>query len=436
MALLQEIKVPLLSVNDITLTVTELLFKTGQQIKKGDVIMVFETSKTTYDVEAETSGYIQYLCEVEHDYEVDTVIACIYSEANDITEHIVTPKAVSEEEKLPFANQPEWNGEPIFSSRALSLLQTLGIDKNVFKGKDFVNVTDVEQIVKGNGVRSVKKPASPKSVQVAAEKNDLALSDDVIVERLSKNKKREISYLSEVQSAGLISMVNTTVQMDGIFAMVNSSVKYLKDSLLPIVIYETARLLKKYPLLNAFFHNDSIALYNKVNIGFAVDLGKGLKVLQIADTCSKDVSEIERSIMDLSNKYLDDQLSVEDLSNSTFTITDLSAEGVSFFLPLVNARNSAILGISSVDQKLNRSTLTLSFDHRVTEGKVAAQFLGELKERLESFRSKNSRIVVSSISCYRCGKSLANDLNNMGFVKCVTPEGEDAHICQTCFKGF
>src|SRR5689334_7920914 len=220
MALLQEIKVPLLSVNDITLTVTELLFKTGQQIKKGDVIMVFETSKTTYDVEAETSGFIQYLCEVEHDYEVDTIIARIYSEAKDITEHIIEPKAVSEEEKLPFANQPEWNGEPIFSSKALSMLETLGIDKNVFKGKDFVNTSDVEQIIKGNGVKSTRKSSPAKTTAPVAQEQNLPVSDDVVLEKLSKNKKREISYLSEVQSAGLISMVNATVQVEGIFATI------------------------------------------------------------------------------------------------------------------------------------------------------------------------------------------------------------------------
>jgi hypothetical protein len=62
--------------------------------------------------------------------------------------------------------------------------------------------------------------------------------------------------------------------------------------------------------------------------------------------------------------------------------------------------------------------------------------LNELRERFESFRSKNAQGVASMISCYKCGKWLSNDLSHIGFVKCVTPEGEDAHICQTCFKGF
>ena len=80
MALLQEILVPLLAVNDTTLTVVEIALSTGAKINKGDLLMVLETSKTTYDVEAETSGYIQYLCETDKDYTVNEVVARIYSE--------------------------------------------------------------------------------------------------------------------------------------------------------------------------------------------------------------------------------------------------------------------------------------------------------------------------------------------------------------------
>src|SRR5258708_33999096 len=81
MALLQEISVPLLAVNDTSLTVVEIAFSNGAKVKKGDLIMVFETSKTTYDVEAPEEGYIQYLCETDEDYAVNEIVARIYSEA-------------------------------------------------------------------------------------------------------------------------------------------------------------------------------------------------------------------------------------------------------------------------------------------------------------------------------------------------------------------
>ena len=84
MAVLQEIKVPLISVNDTSLTVIDIPFITGDAVKQGDVILVFETSKTAYDVEAEAEGYIEYTCMVGGDYEVDTIVARIVSTMEEI----------------------------------------------------------------------------------------------------------------------------------------------------------------------------------------------------------------------------------------------------------------------------------------------------------------------------------------------------------------
>jgi hypothetical protein len=140
--------------------------------------------------------------------------------------------------------------------------------------------------------------------------------------------------------------------------------------------------------------------------------------------------------MRLSNNYLDDSLKIEDLTDVTFTITDLSSEGVAFFRPLVNMMNSAILGVSAIDEKLQRCTLSVTFDHRVTEGKLVAQFLNELKQRLESYQSKNHPLLNQNISCFKCYKTLKEDLGGTGFVKCITPEGKEGYICQSCLKGF
>ena len=148
------------------------------------------------------------------------------------------------------------------------------------------------------------------------------------------------------------------------------------------------------------------------------------------------MQETEAAIMELSNKYLDDALLIDDLSDITFTITDLSGEGVSFFRPLINMMNSAILGVSAIDEKLQRSILTVTFDHRVTEGKLVAQFLQELKNRIESYRSAHYVHANQSITCFKCFKSLQEDLSDVGFTKCITPKGEEAYICQSCFKGF
>jgi pyruvate/2-oxoglutarate dehydrogenase complex dihydrolipoamide acyltransferase (E2) component len=439
MALLQEIKVPLLAVNDTSLTVVEIVFASGQQVKKGDHIMVFETSKTTYEVESEENGYIQYLCEVDHDYNVNEIVAKIFSEANEAEK--ITPKISVNKEpavnEIINNNKTEiWEGETLFSAEALRLIESSKADKNIFTGKDFVNKQDVEEAL---GI--TKKILGKENITVAssAVKSKSLLPVDVskvIVEKLSSNKKREIEYLGEVQSTGLTSTINVVIETEGIFTHINQSLKYLKNSLLPVIMYETGRLLKKFTLLNAYFTGEAIANYNNVNVGFAIDIEKGLKVLKVANTNEKSIGEIEDEIMKLSNNYLDDNLKLEDLIDITFTITDLSSEGVAFFRPLVNMMNSAILGVSAIDQKLQRCTLSVTFDHRVTEGKTVAQFLSNLKERLESYQSKYHSNLNQDISCYKCYKKLNEDLGDVGFVKCITPAGKEDYICQSCLKGF
>jgi pyruvate/2-oxoglutarate dehydrogenase complex dihydrolipoamide acyltransferase (E2) component len=439
MALLQEIKVPLLAVNDTTLTVVEIAFLNGQKVKKGDLLMVFETSKTTYDVAAEADGYIQYFCEVGNDYEVNQLVAKIFVDVSELEQAKLATDGVfivahTNNHQPIVAALSDWEGETIFSEEAHRLIESSGTNISLFKGKDFVSKSDIEEVLGLKPKQAAKTAVSTPAISKVKPASPVDHTK-VIVEKLSSGKKREIEYLSDIQSTGLTSTINTIVETGGIFVYVNESLAYLKNSLLPLIVYETARLLKKYTLLNAYYTPDGIALYKEVHVGFAIDIDKGLKVLRLPFTNEKNLAEIEESIMNLSEKYLDDRLEIADLTGIGFTITDLSAEAVDFFKPLVNTMNSAILGISSIDEKLDRCTLSVTFDHRVTEGKTVARFLKELKDRLESYRAA-AIYKTKLVSCFKCFTTLEEDLNDVGFAACIKPDGQEGYICQRCFKGF
>ncbi len=428
MALLQEIKVPLLSVNDTSLTIIDTPFTSGEKVDTGQVIVVFETSKTSYEVTAETPGYIQYLCSNGDDYEVNEVVVKIFSDSKDIDLSVETP--VKKIKKLAPINTKEWSGETQFSSGAKKLLEENELSSDLFKGYDFVSKEDVMAIMVSSP--KTKKNKLANSVSQMPKQTRL----DIIDYKISSGKKIEIDYLSDVQQAGLTSTVHIYVDTAFIFGHLNNALKALKNSILPLVIYESSRLLKKYPLLNAFYNSDSISVYKDINPGFAIDIGKGLKVLNVKNAGELSIQHIEEKILDLSGKYLDDKLELEHLTDITFTITDLSAEGTFLFKPLVNFMNSSILGISSIDTKLNRCVLSMTFDHRITEGKLVAGFLQELKIRLESYRSDNQSLMNQDVMCFKCRKKLKDDLADVGFSKCITPKGDEAYICQSCFKGY
>lgn len=425
--ILQEIKVPLISVNDDSLTVIEKNFSTGDKVNRGEVILIFESSKIAYDVESESDGYIQYLCEVGNDYDVNEVVARILETPTEIQETL--KNNVAENNESTIVKNTGWNGKTLFSEQALLLMKENAIHDNAFAGKDFVNTNDVKSFMGLNSDKDLQKPSAKNQLQKQLFVPD---ASKVTIEKLSAGKRREIQYLSSVQADGLTSTVNTFIETDGIFVHLNQSMKALKNSLLPVTVYEISRLLKKYRELNACFSVDAISYYKDVQIGFAIDIDKGLKVLKIPTDSNETIGKVEEAILDLSEKYLDDLLLPENLNDITFTITDLSAENTAFFRPLVNSMNSAILAISSIDKKLNRCIFSVTFDHRVTEGKLVARFLKELKDRLESYRSKQ----LDKVTCFKCLKTLEEDLSDVGFTYCITPKGEQAYICQSCLKGF
>ena len=480
MNLLREIRVPQESVNDESVTVIRTSHAHGSQVTAGDVVVELETSNLNISLEAEVDGFVYYSCKEGDEIRINEllfVIADAFVEGYAVTDTqapanqpasetfraaeergddlrnrpgkasllptdpsericdkpgLTSPRpAVTSGRRLELASLPPdakpFSGETAFSARALELLATHAVSQSAFKGHDLVTSEDVLAYLQP--ARAVlAQPDVPSPLALPG-----IIESTVTRKRISRAKKREIDYLRQVQQAGLNSIVNIEFDTHGILAATGQHSKYFKHSLLPVIIYEAARLLRKYPQLNAFYLEQEVLFYNDVNIGVAIDIDDGLKTICIRQSDSLALRELEDQLFLLSNKYVDRTLSPSDLSDITFTITDLSAEGIHFFSPLINRNNSAILGIAA--PKANGAMiLTLAFDHRVTEGRTASGFLRELKERLEDYKN---RLAGNSpnLSCFRCRKLLGEDFSGFGFLKIVNKEGIEKLLCQTCFKG-
>jgi pyruvate/2-oxoglutarate dehydrogenase complex dihydrolipoamide acyltransferase (E2) component len=419
MSLLQEITVPQESVNDLSVTLMSIFADNGSLVKKGDQLMEMESSKATFIVSAEIDGYIEILFQPGDEVMVGQAVANIYD----------TPFEKQQASPVQSTEKLQKNIQPVttlFSEKARELMATYHLSETDFSGYDFVNADDVN---KKTGL-SIKAPATAKKAIADMPVNGIKHH----TEKLKVSKKREIEYLQHVQSAGLNSQVTITIDVSGIFVRINQQLKYFKNSILPLVIYECSRLLRKYPELNAFYGNDQITYFDDINMGIALDIDDGLKTVNLEHCDTRDVQWIEEELMALSEKYLSKTLSAKELSGITFTITDLSAENILFFTPLINRQNAAILGISSI-QDNNKCCLTMSFDHRITAGKNVSRFLQELKLRIESYKSTDATD-LSKIKCFKCLKRLDEDFSEIGFLKVINQKGIESYICQTCMKGF
>lgn len=165
-------------------------------------------------------------------------------------------------------------------------------------------------------------------------------------------------------------------------------------SLTAVVIKAVAWALRQHPMLNAHLIEDRIYIYPEVNVGMAVALDQGLIVPVIHNADLKGLLEIAAEVVDLSQRSRETRLRADDITGGTFTVSNLGMFGIDRFSAILNPPEVGILAVGNIvkrfvpdedDQPVVRPILsmTLSADHRVVDGAVAAQFMASLREALQ-----------------------------------------------------
>jgi pyruvate dehydrogenase E2 component (dihydrolipoamide acetyltransferase) len=164
-------------------------------------------------------------------------------------------------------------------------------------------------------------------------------------------------------------------------------------TLTDVLVKATALTLQKHPRLNGWVDTEKIRLVAEIHIGLAVAIDEGLVVPVLHNADRKSLREISAENKELAKKAREKTFSAEEISGSTFTITNLGALGVDFFTPIINPPEIAILGVGAVkDYPLKQGDglvwrkslpLSLTIDHRAVDGAPAAVFLRDLKNCLE-----------------------------------------------------
>jgi pyruvate/2-oxoglutarate dehydrogenase complex dihydrolipoamide acyltransferase (E2) component len=155
------------------------------------------------------------------------------------------------------------------------------------------------------------------------------------------------------------------------------------------------------------------------------------------DCDQKPLSDILPLLHELSISYVEDKLTPAQIANPTFTVSDLSGLGVSSFLPLISDGQGAILGVGGEqfppDKSYGFYTLTLTFDHQLTDGRTAALFLNDLKERLAHYETTVPE-VDSELACQHCYRTAAV-LRGIG-AHLLQTAGDEGYICSVCLAGW
>lgn len=166
----------------------------------------------------------------------------------------------------------------------------------------------------------------------------------------------------------------------------------LKLTVTPYLVEAVVAALKAYPQLNASFSDEGIVMKRRIHIGMAVDIGEGLLVPVVRDADELNLKGLARTITSLAERARARQLKTDELTGSTFTITNHGVSGSLFATPIINQPNVGILGVGTVQKRvvvINDAIairpmcyLSLTFDHRALDGATADRFMGVVVREL------------------------------------------------------
>jgi len=409
------VRIPRESVNDEAVRILCWKFPSGSLVSKEELLCEVETSKVVMEVHAPDAGYLQYDAAAGEELAIGAVICYIVPPEQTTTESAAEP-AVPENSPEPLP--------PRLSAAARKLAAQYGVDASAFAPGMLVRSADVLR-------HAGKQPAGSQTndpVERVATRSVPARWSD-----LPRRKIVESGILRRGQAASIQSSVSCTCKAKQLYTRIEKL--GIAAGLQTVVIFEAARLLKKYPEFNAACERGRIGQYEHINVGWALDGGHGLVVPVIENADEKSITEIGAIMQRQIEAYLAERLSPGEIAGGTFTISDLSGYSASFFQPLISEGQSAILGIGSgLSPGDGTISLTLAFDHQLSEGKRAAQFLQDLSMRLEehgALASSKPDTEPYCIVCQRDRRTLQQ--HRLILLRSEVPSG---FICSLCIAGW
>ncbi len=410
----KEVRLPQLGQTMEEGTIVNCLIKAGDEIKKGDVIFEIETDKATLEMESPADGFVKHiLVEVDQTLAVGEPLLVLGDKDEEVPQNFVdslkggAPAAPSEpapvEQVAPAAPQPAEAppqpaapaGRVIASPRAKKLAGELGVNLAAVTGTGPAGKI-TEQDVKQAAASKSAKPAAPASV--AQAQADVKLGATVPMNRLQKitaekmlKSKREIPCFYLTVKADVTGLVDLRTELN--------QTSDVKVSYNDFIIKAVATGLEKYPIMTGQLAGESIKLAEAINIGLAISVPDGLVAPILKDVNKKDVKQIARDAKALVERARSNKLIPNDVEGGCITVSNLGAFGIDNFIPIVVPGQCSILGIGQITDTCvpdngnimvrKLMNMTLSVDHKVANGAVAAQFLDFVRKLLEDTSTFN-----------------------------------------------
>ena len=388
-----EIKSPTFPESVADGTVANWVKKEGETVEQDEVIAEIETDKVVLEVVAPVSGTITKIVKQEGEIVNSSELIAEFNEGD---------SGLSKSEVIESSSESATQESKAdkLGPAAKRIIAEENIDPSEIKstGKDG-RVTKADLINHLNNKPEDKKILEPQSSVV---KNDISFTDSRDEKRVPMSRlratianrlltvKQETAMLTTFNEVDMLPIKELRSKYGAEFEKQHG----VKLGFMGFFVIAAIQALKKFPLVNASIDKSDIVYHGYQDIGVAVSTDRGLVVPVIRDADMMSLPDIEKSIMDFSIKARDGKLSIEEMQGGTFTISNGGVFGSLLSTPILNAPQTAILGMHSIQNRpvaienevviRPMMYLAMSYDHRLLDGKEAVTFLVSIKEQLES----------------------------------------------------
>ena len=416
-----EMKVPAVGESVTEVTIASWSKKDGDQVALDEVLCELESDKATFELPAEAAGTLRIVAQAGETLAIGALIAKIETGAPAPTPAPTPQPVPAQSTSQPTPTEPTQNGQNGYavhhpSPAAAKILDEKGVSAQQVQGTGVGGRVTKEDAMNASPTPAQPAPAQPQPTplaqpapatptQPAAAKPAPAAAPVMTGERGQRREK--MTSLRRTIARRLVAVKNETamlttfneVDMKPVMDLRNKYKDKFKEKngvglgFMSFFTKAVCIALKEFPAVNAQIDGDNMVFNDFCDVSIAVSTERGLVVPVIRNAEQLSFAQIEKEIVRLAGLARDNKLTIEQMTGGTFTITNGGTFGSMLSTPIINAPQSAILGMHNIVERavvVNGEIVirpimyvALSYDHRIIDGKESVSFLVRVKQILE-----------------------------------------------------
>lgn len=399
-----DVKVPAVGESITEAVIGSWTKKSGDFVKMNEVIMLLETDKASVEVAADKDGILTINAQAGDTVLIGATVGSIDTDGK-AAASAAAPAAATPAAPQASAAAPASNANTTLSPAVQRIVNEKGLDATAIQGTG-----PRDRVTKEDALNAKSTPAAAPSAPAAAKSEKAPTYVTPTVSGPSKQgdikrvpmtsiRKKIAERLVQAQHNAAALTTFNEIDMTKVLELRTKYKDKFKEKygvnlgFNGFFIKAVIEGLKAIPGVNAWVDGTEIEYHNYYNIGIAVSTDRGLMVPVVKDADSLSVAGIELAIRDLALKGRDGKITPNDLTGGTFSITNGGVFGSLLSTPILNAPQSAILGLHKIEERAvvingkievrSMMYVALTYDHRMIDGKEAVSFLVKVKEGVE-----------------------------------------------------